>query len=130
MVRSPLYETDPWGFDSDDRFLNLVISIDTAFNPDELLTALQKIEKLLGRERTSLAYESRPIDLDILFYNEEIINGPKLTIPHPLIQKRMFVLKPLLDISPDLIHPEFNESIKELEKKCDDKRFVRKLGTK
>ncbi len=130
LVRSPLYETDPWGFEANDRFLNQVVLIDTTLKPSELLAALQSIERSLGRKRSSHGYESRTIDLDILFFDESILKEPHLTIPHPLIQDRMFVLRPLADIAPGLIHPVLKKSIKELAGNCTDKSFIRKSGTK
>ena len=124
VVRSPIYEADPWGFKAEERFLNLVVLIDTCLKPLDLMIVLQKIEKSLGRKRSSRDYESRPIDLDILFFDELIINEPTITIPHPLIQERLFVLKPLLDISPELIHPVLKLTIKQLAEMCVDKCFV------
>ena len=89
--------TEPWGFKSDNRFMNAVISISTDFSPLELLHLTQDIERELGRKRKSLngEYHDRIIDIDILFYDDIQINIPELTIPHPLMLQREFVMKPL-----------------------------------
>lgn len=127
IVQSPTYETEPWGFESKNRFLNLVVLIDTELNPDDLLDALQSIERSLGRQRESIVYQNRPIDLDILFFNESVVNSPNLTIPHPHIGERMFVLKPLADIAPELVHPVLKKSIKIMAENCPDKGLVKKV---
>jgi len=127
LAQSSIYETESWGFKSDNPFLNLVVLIDTALNPIDLLDALKRIEKLLGRQRRSIVYQNRPIDLDILFFNESVVNNPNLTIPHPYIQERMFVLKPLADIAPDLVHPVLKKSIRIMAENCMDKSSIKKI---
>lgn len=92
-------------------FINGVIKIETELAPRELLAGLQRIEANLGRVRTGKKWESRTIDLDILFYNDLVIDTPELKIPHPELHKRMFVLKPLCDIEPTLLHPVFGKTI-------------------
>jgi len=118
---SAIYETGAWGFESKDNFLNRVIMVMTDMEPSELMNCCLAIEKKMGRERNhSGNYESRLIDIDILFYGESIIVEDKLKIPHPLIHERRFVLEPLVEIAPDLIHPLFEKSISQLLDECAD----------
>jgi len=113
---SGYYETEPWGFDSDMTFFNAVVQVATELSPDELLTQTQRIEKSLGRTGKSKSgvYHDRVIDIDILFYNTLIINEKHLIIPHPLLHKRVFVMQPLMEIAPELVHPVFGKNIREL----------------
>lgn len=114
---SALYLSKPQGFDSENLFVNCAIHIQTPLKPTEVLSETQSIEKDMGRKDKSedIGYADRIIDIDILFYNNLIINNSStLIIPHPHIQERDFVLKPLSEIAPDLIHPVFNKSIEEL----------------
>lgn len=115
-AQSKIYETEPWGFESDNKFLNMAIEVTTTHSPETVLTTLQEIEIELGRDRKSSGgqYSSRPIDLDILLFDNLIIDTPTLKIPHPLLAQRLFVLKPLNDICPTLIHPILHKSIGEL----------------
>ena len=110
---SPVYETPPWGYTSQPTFLNQVCKAETDLEPYELLVYFKKIEHELGRKATFL-YGPRTIDLDILFYNDLVSKSVDLTIPHPRIQERAFVLVPLVDLEPNLIHPEHDKSVKEL----------------
>lgn len=113
---STMIETKAWGFESENLFLNSVAVFETDKTPRESLVICNEIEALLGRKRNPNAttYENRPIDIDILFYENEIINEPDLKIPHPLIEKRDFVLIPLEELMPDFIHPVLNKKVKEL----------------
>lgn len=123
-IISKVYNTPALGFEGDD-FLNTCIFIETDFTADELLLELLTIELQLGRIRTEVnGYEARTIDLDILFYDDEIINTKKLVIPHPELYKRKFVLEPLFNIAPKYIHPIFNVTVEELLKDCDDSSNV------
>ncbi len=99
--RSSVYKSEPWGFQSQNEFLNTVICVETELSPRQLLTETQKIERLMGRTRKSRGgeYHDRVIDIDILLYGDEIINEPDLVIPHPLMKEREFVMKPLNEIS-------------------------------
>lgn len=108
--RSPVYETDPKYVTDQPRFLNMVLSAETDLEPTALLDFLKEIEVRLGRQ-AGLRYGPRPIDLDILFYGDECIDRPELKIPHPLLNERAFVLKPLADIAPGLVHPETGRSV-------------------
>ena len=100
LVRcSSFIETEPWGFASEHRFLNAVALFRTTLTPPELLTATQAIERQLGRrEKSKGAYHDRPIDIDILLYGDAVIDEPDLKIPHPLMQERDFVMRPLREI--------------------------------
>lgn len=120
LQKSSIIESEPWGFVSSKPFLNMVISFATTIPPQKLLDITEKIERNLGRKTKSTktsGYKDRTIDIDILFYGKEIINSERLTIPHPHIQKRPFVLTPLTEIAPDFIHPLIGKSIKELNNK-------------
>ncbi|WP_111685102.1 2-amino-4-hydroxy-6-hydroxymethyldihydropteridine diphosphokinase [Winogradskyella tangerina] len=121
---SKVYQTPAWGFESDD-FFNACIQIKTELKPKALLRVLKSIESDLGRvPKQSDTYEARKIDLDILFYDEEVISEKKLVIPHPEIQKRRFVLQPLHDINKDLKHPKLDKSVADLLEICDDKSEI------
>jgi 2-amino-4-hydroxy-6-hydroxymethyldihydropteridine diphosphokinase len=117
---SPVVESEPWGFEADTSFLNQVLMVETGLDPVQVLDKALEIEKSLGRERTGKGYSSRSIDIDILFYNDQLINTDKLVVPHPLMQNRKFVLIPLATIAPGFIHPGFHVSIVELLQKLDD----------
>lgn len=123
---SDIWETQSWNYD-DNNYLNAVIEIETKQNPNNLLLACQNIEKKLGRtSKTQFIngkanYKARTIDIDILFYDNIIIQTKELTIPHHHIQNRMFVLKPLMQIAPNLMHPSLKKTIKVLVNECGDK---------
>ncbi len=124
---SSIYETGAWGNTGQADFLNCVISVLTDLNPIEVLHAIQKIETDLGRIRIS-RWAPRTMDIDILFYKDEICNSQDLTIPHPLIEKRRFVLLPMTEIAPYYIHPVLKKNMKELTVLCDDQSEVKKLN--
>ena len=129
---SQVYTTPALGFEGDD-FYNACIKVETELKPKKVLKALQAIESKLGRvTKTTDGYESREIDLDILFYDDDIINEKTLVIPHCEMQKRKFVLQPLLDIAKDLEHPIFNKSIEVLFEECNDESVIGpiKIGLK
>ena len=110
---SSLYETEPVGYKEQPSFLNLVCQVSTDLNPEELLHLAKIIEARLGRI-PSFPNAARPIDIDILFYDNQIIKSRNLVIPHPRLAERTFVLIPLVEIAPDLIHPEIGKTIHEL----------------
>ena len=113
IKKSPVYETEPYGLKEQPNFLNCVVEIEVEVSPEELLKKFLKIEKEMGRER-KIPWGPRIIDLDILFYEDLIINKESLKIPHPDIENRFFVLKPLSDIAPCLVHPIFKKTIKQM----------------
>ena len=113
-IRSSLYETAPWGFESENPFYNQIVVYNTELTPEEVLDQCQATEKKLGRVRTGTQFSSRTMDIDILFYGSQIIDTPRLTIPHPRIAQRNFVLCPLNEIMPDFIHPVSGKKISEL----------------
>jgi 2-amino-4-hydroxy-6-hydroxymethyldihydropteridine diphosphokinase len=129
IKKSSMYQSPPWGFKHADFFLNRVLQIETQQTPDELLDTILEIEKKSGRIRLpkSKTYQSREIDIDILFFDNIIINTGKLEIPHPRLHLRKFTLVPLLEITPDLIHPVYKKTIYELLKLCKDNSEVKKL---
>ncbi|MFQ5455152.1 MAG: 2-amino-4-hydroxy-6-hydroxymethyldihydropteridine diphosphokinase [Nitrospirota bacterium] len=127
--KSSIYKTEPACLKDVPWFLNSVIGIKTTLVPVELLNNCQRIERELGRIRSYKdRYESRTIDIDILFYNDMIVNENDLTIPHPLLHKRRFVLAPLAEIAPDYLHPTLKKTIMELYKELDDKHKIIKEG--
>lgn len=112
LAESYIYETPPWGYENQPAFLNKVIKAETGLEPGSLLEYLKQIEVGLGREK-SVRWGPRLIDLDILFYDNLIIDTPPLVIPHPRLQERAFVLVPLADIASEFMHPIFRKSVKE-----------------
>ena len=121
---SKVYKTPAFGFEGDD-FYNACISVVTEFKPKKVLKELQAIEVELGRKsKTSKGYESREIDLDILFFEDEIIEEKTLILPHPQLQNRKFVLQPLLDVAKDFKHPILNKSIETLLVECNDSSVI------
>ncbi|HAW57767.1 MAG TPA: 2-amino-4-hydroxy-6-hydroxymethyldihydropteridine diphosphokinase [Bacteroidales bacterium] len=121
---SSVYQTSPWGFSSNDLFLNCVLAFETTLTAERLLEKCQGIEIILGRQRQDKGYVSRTMDIDILFYGDIIIENEKLIVPHPLIEKRKFVLIPLEEILPQFIHPKLQKSIHQLLEICQDKETV------
>ncbi len=129
-VSSHIYETEPWGDFQDPNtqpFLNIALLVHTNLTPLQALSSALLIEKELGRQRIDLpsssnlrTYSSRPIDIDLIFFGNLVINTPTLTLPHPRMHLRRFVLKPLCDIAPDYIHPLFNKTLNTLLSECTD----------
>lgn len=123
---SSLYETQPWGEENQDLFVNQVVLINTTLTPLALLECILAIEQEIGRVRTKKWME-RIIDIDILYYDQLEISQSNLTIPHPLIPNRRFTLVPLVEIAPDYIHPVLKKSNEELLLECKDNLGVNKL---
>ena len=113
---SSFYETAPWGFESDHSFLNAAIGLEASLSPIEILHITQEIEKELGRTKKSVngSYSDRLIDIDILLYDTLVLQTPELTIPHPLMTERDFVMKPLIEIAGNVIHPTRQKTLSEL----------------
>ena len=120
VLKSSIYETKSWGFNSN-NFYNICILLESTLTPELILNKILTIEKDMGRLKTTDQYSDRCIDIDILFFDNMIVNAKSLEIPHPRIQLRKFVLTPMLELTPDLIHPILNKSIRQLELECDDK---------
>lgn len=123
---SSIYETEPWGFVSD-LFWNQALIVESSLLPDDVLKCALEIENIMGRKRISENYEARPIDIDLMFYDELQIDTPKLTIPHPLISQRRFMLVPLDEIAPEKNHPLTKMTIREMLQICPDKLKVTRL---
>mgnify|MGYP000971520156 FL=1 len=113
---SPFVETEPWGFESPHPFVNTALSVETSLPAMDVLERTQSIERQLGRRRKSIAgrYEDRPIDIDLLLYGDLVLTSERLTLPHPLLPERLFVLEPLAEIAPQILHPTLGKTIQTL----------------
>lgn len=113
---SSFYVSEPWGFESEHTFLNAVCGVETRLQPIQVLAETQAIERELGRTRKSAngIYSDRLIDIDILMYDNLVMETPELSIPHPLMCKRHFVMEPLAEIAPELIHPVTGKKMKDI----------------
>lgn len=128
---SALYETEPWGVKDQNWFLNVVVAIKTSLPAQDLLLKLQNIEKTLGRNRqVERRWGERTMDIDIIFYGKEKIETEILTIPHPRMQERAFVLVPFLELIPDFVHPILGKTISELYDELEDVEDVFLYGTR
>ncbi|MBK9509677.1 MAG: 2-amino-4-hydroxy-6-hydroxymethyldihydropteridine diphosphokinase [Cytophagaceae bacterium] len=125
--KSSVYETQAWGVENQDNYYNMAIEIETNFWPFKVLNMILAIEEKMGRIR-SKKWESRIIDIDILFFNEVSISSENLSIPHPYIQKRRFVLEPVCEISPDYFHPKFRKSVTKLLEDCHDESWIERIA--
>lgn len=117
--KSSVYETEPWGKREQNDFLNMAVEIQIEFSVKELLGNILSIEKLMGRERKE-KWDERIIDIDILFFNDEVIAEENLTVPHPFLHQRKFTLVPLNEIASLFFHPVLKKTIQELLKQCKD----------
>lgn len=124
---SSSYESEPWGFEASEWFLNRLIVVDTDLNPEAMLRELLAIEAELGRVRhpEKEGYTSRTADLDILYFGQRVIVTPILTVPHPRLHLRRFALMPLCEVVPELMHPVFQVTQRELLHRCTDQSIVR-----
>ena len=125
---SSLYETEAWGYNSDHSYLNLCTFAVTTLEPHAVLDLLLKAEKILGRVREGTGYTDRPIDIDLLYYDDLVMESPELVLPHPRIYGRNFVLFPLAEIAPDLVDPRKEVTVADLLKLCNDESVIRKLA--
>ena len=128
VERSSFYETAAWGKTDQDPFLNQVLVMETKISPGEFLSRILDIEKSMGRKRAE-RFGSRTIDIDILFYNHLVVSEPGLTIPHPQLQLRRFVLQPLAEIAPAYIHPILHQTVLQLLVDCPDPLEVKKFNS-
>ena len=130
LIESLVYETEAWGFSTDKKFLNVVLKMETKLNAELFLEEALKIESELGRQRSEgESYSSRTIDIDILYFNSEIIQSKTLVVPHPRIHLRRFTLVPLVEIAADFVHPVFKKTNQELLSHCDDEVRVNEFRT-
>lgn len=122
VERSSLYNSEPWGFEAEEWFLNVLLVVETELDPDTLMDRLMDIERELGRVRHPEieGYTSRTVDLDILYYGDQIVRTAKVTAPHPRLPERRFALMPLCELVPDFLHPESGLSQQQLLEKCHD----------
>ncbi|MCX6290854.1 MAG: 2-amino-4-hydroxy-6-hydroxymethyldihydropteridine diphosphokinase [Bacteroidetes bacterium] len=127
-AQSSVYETEPWGNSRQENFLNQVILIESSLLADEVMYRILMIEEKMGRRRT-VKWEPRIIDIDILFFNDEIISKENLRVPHPSLHDRKFVLTPLAELIPEYIHPVLKKSILALLSDVNDPLEVKKVST-
>lgn len=125
---SSIYESEPWGFIAEKNFLNQVLLVSTGFSALDILNKIQLIEHAFGRIRNGFKYLSRTIDIDILYFNNEIIQLPNLVVPHPHLHERRFALQPLAEIAPAFIHPLLKKTNEELLKNVSDPNLVWKAA--
>ena len=127
IIQSSVYETAAWGKEDQEAFLNQVILIETKLSPTDLLRSVLKIEENLGRKR-EVKYGPRIIDIDIIFFNDEVINMEGLKVPHPRMQNRRFVLIPLNEIASQKYHPVLKKNVSRLLSDCPDSLAVNKFN--
>lgn len=125
---SSVYETEPWGVTDQPRFLNMAVGGETDLEPSALLQFVKGIERALGRGET-VRYGPRVIDIDILLYDDRIVQADNLEIPHPRLSERRFVLVPLAEIAPDVVHPVLQRTIQECADALPDEGQARQFGT-
>ena len=124
---SSIYRTDPWGITEQDTFLNQVVQVNTEASIDEVIDQIDYTEQMLGKQKSKEKYGPRNIDIDLLFFDDIIYNQDEYRIPHPRLHLRNFVLTPLTEILPDLVHPEFKKSVSELSHQCPDSAAVERI---
>jgi 2-amino-4-hydroxy-6-hydroxymethyldihydropteridine diphosphokinase len=123
---SSVWETEPWGFEADEHFLNMVVVLRTNKHPRQLMQLFRSLEGRMGRKRNKGGmYESRIIDIDILLWENRIISMPGLEVPHPKLADRRFVLEPMSEVAPDAVHPVTGLTVREMLALCDDMSDVR-----
>ncbi len=132
VTTSSFYETEPWGMESENLFVNAVMQINTSLSPVDLLNSIEFIERTLGRLDKSVNndYSDRCIDIDIIFYDNQIIDIPQLTIPHPRFHQRAFMIVPMLEIAQDFIHPVFKKTVSNLYDELENPEMVCLYGAR
>ena len=127
VKKSKVYESMPWRVEGQENYLNQILKVKTELQADEVLSVILDIEKNLGRIRLE-KWGERLIDIDIIFYNDSIIETAELCVPHKHMHERMFVLTPLHNIAPEMMHPKYNKTVEELFKICTDTEFVKEYA--
>lgn len=128
---SAFYESEPWNMNTKNWFVNAVVEIKTQYSPQELLVACKRVECQLGRTPIEKGqYQDRTIDIDILFYNKEIINEENLTIPHKYVHLRAFTLVPMMELNSDFVHPVLHKTIEEMHNDLENPEMVFLYGTR
>lgn len=128
---SAFYESEPWNMNTKNWFVNAIVEIKTQYSPQELLVACQRVECQLGRTPIEKGqYQDRTIDIDILFYNKEIINEENLTIPHKYVHLRVFTLVPMMELNSDFVHPVLHKTIEEMHNDLENPEMVFLYGTR
>lgn len=127
LLASACYETSAWGLEDQPDFLNQACLYQTSLSPLQALNTVLQIEKQLGRVRHR-KWDQRVIDIDLIFYADEVINTPELSLPHPWMQERRFVLVPVAEIVPEWVHPVLKKTVKQLLEACEDQGAVVRVG--
>ena len=127
VLQSAIYETAAWGFEEQNSFYNCVLCIHTEKSPEEVLNQVLSIEQQIGRVRNETKWKERLIDIDILFYEDTVVEQENLLIPHPYLHHRKFTLIPLQEIAPELQHPVLKKSVEQLLIECEDTLEVKKV---
>jgi 2-amino-4-hydroxy-6-hydroxymethyldihydropteridine diphosphokinase len=127
IEKSKVYESTPWRVEGQENYLNQILKVKTELLADDVLVTILDVEKELGRVRLE-KWGERLIDIDIIFYNDAIIETPQLCVPHKHMHERMFVLTPLHDIAPDVVHPKYNKTVVELLEQCRDTELVKEYA--
>jgi 2-amino-4-hydroxy-6-hydroxymethyldihydropteridine diphosphokinase len=127
LAQSSVYESPAWQMENEPAFLNQVLLIETELSPKDLLAEIRELEEYYGRERSTEAYLSREMDVDVLFYGDFVSDDPKFVVPHPRMQDRKFVLVPLREIAPEFMHPVLNKSVTQMLADCTDTAEVKEV---
>ena len=128
ISRSAIYKSEPWGYESENWYHNMVLEVDATFDAIQLLDITQLLERELGRvAKTTNSYTDRPIDIDILDFGGTISHSERLTLPHPRLHLRKFALLPLADVAPDYIHPLFHLTVKQMLNEVNDDSVILKI---
>jgi 2-amino-4-hydroxy-6-hydroxymethyldihydropteridine diphosphokinase len=125
LAESPIYQSPAWGMEGAPDFLNQVLHVESTLTLTQLMDEIAELEEFYGRERSAEGYKSREMDVDVLFYNDEIVEEEGITVPHPRMHMRRFVLKPLSDIAGEFMHPVLKKTVTQLLAACEDTAEVK-----